>query len=71
MLPEINNMPEWAEAIGAFIRWLINECNTKIRDETGGNFLGTWGPSYNTENMIIGYIITIFILGLLIWIVVK
>jgi hypothetical protein len=61
-------MPQWAEAIGAFVRWLLKGCKTSLRDEVGGNFISTWGPSYDTENLIIGYSTTVIILGLIIWI---
>jgi hypothetical protein len=26
-------MPEWAEIIGAFLRWLVKGCKTKLKEE--------------------------------------
>ena len=55
-------MPETAKLLGAFIRWLIKGCKTSLRDEIEGNFEGTWGGSYSTENYIIGISTVIIIL---------
>jgi len=57
-------MPEWAEFIGAIVRWIIKGFKTSLRDELDGNLENTWGASYDTENMIIGYISIIVLLGI-------
>jgi len=35
-------MPETAEWIGAFIRWIIKGCRTALRDEIEGNIEHEW-----------------------------
>jgi hypothetical protein len=62
-------MPEWAEAIGAFLRWLLKGCKTSLRDEVGGNFESTWGPSYDMENLLIGYVVVAIVIALSIWLI--
>jgi hypothetical protein len=61
-------MPEWAEFIGAIIRWLLKGCKTSLRDEIGGNFERSWGPSYDVENLIIGIVSVDILLVLILWI---
>lgn len=58
-------MPETAEFLGAFIRWLFKGCKTNLRNEIEGNYPSTWGGSYEIENYVIGLIaaaILIFII---------
>lgn len=55
-------MPEWAEFIGAIVRWLLKGCKTSLKDEIGGNLERSWGPSYDVENLIIGIIAVIVLL---------
>lgn len=52
----------YAKLLGGFIRWLIKRCKTSLRDEIEGNFEGTWGSTYSTENYIIGISTVIIIL---------
>lgn len=61
-------MPEWAEFIGAIIRWLLKGCKTSLRDEIGGNLERSWGPSYDIENLIIGIVSVAILLMLILWI---
>ena len=58
-------MPEWAEIIGGFIRWLLKGCKTKIIDEVEGNFDPKWGGNYDFENFIIGVVTVVILLGIL------
>ncbi len=62
-------MPETAELIGGFIRWLLKGCKTSLHDELEGNLDATWGGSYDFENYIVGLITSAIIIGLIIWMV--
>lgn len=44
----------FANWVGAFFRWLLKGCKTKLRDEIDGNFEGTFIKDYETENIILG-----------------
>lgn len=63
-------MPETAKLLGGLIRWLIKGCKTRLRDEIDGNFEGTWGGTYSTENYIIG-VSTVIIILIIVIIVIK
>ena len=52
----------YAKLLGGLIRWLIKGCKTSLRDEIEGNFEGSWGGTYSTENYIIGLGTVIIIL---------
>ena len=58
-------MPQWAEFIGAFVRWAIKGFKTKFSEELDGIFKPVTKLSYDLENMILGYI-TVIIIGLII-----
>jgi hypothetical protein len=60
-------MLEWVEAFGAFFRWVFKGFKTSLRDEVSGNFKKSWGPSYDIENLIIGYAASIIILAIVYW----
>jgi len=62
-------MPEWAEIIGAFLRWLLKGCKTKLKDEIEGNLLPSWGKSYDFENFIIGVAFVAICLSLIVWLI--
>jgi len=62
-------MPEWAEVIGGFIRWILKGFRTSLKDEVRGNFDAKWGGTYDFENFIIGIVSVGVILGLLICII--
>jgi hypothetical protein len=60
----------YAKLLGGLIRWLIKRCKTRLSDEIEGNFEGSWGGTYSTENYLIGMSTIIFILiivVILIW----
>lgn len=59
-------MPVIAKWIGAFVRWLIKGCKTRLTDEIEGNFPSKWGGSYDIENYLIG-IVTVAIFFLVIF----
>ncbi len=56
----------YAILLGGLVRWLLKRCKTKLRDEIEGNFEGTWGGSYCTENYIIGVSTVFFILAVVV-----
>ena len=60
-------MPETAKYIGAFIRWILKGCKSRLKDEINGSFEPKWLSDYDTENLIIGYVSTIVILGFIIF----
>lgn len=65
-------MPETAQLLGGFIRWLLKGCKTKLRDEIEGNLDSRWGVTYDFENYVIGLITVIIIIGSIIllgWVV--
>jgi hypothetical protein len=59
-------MLEWAVVIGAFIRWIIKKCKTKLKDEIQGNFKPKFGGSYELENFFIGIAVVVVFFGVLI-----
>ena len=54
----------WLTDIGAFFRWLLKGCKTKLRDELQGIGEPTWGPSIDFENYVIGLLVDIVIIAL-------
>jgi hypothetical protein len=58
-------MPEWAEFIGALVRWSIKGFQTRFKDELAGIYRPLTKLSYDLENIILGYL-TILIIGLII-----
>jgi hypothetical protein len=60
-------MPETAVYIGAFIRWLLKLCKTKLRDEIKGIFNPVLLDSYTMENFFIGLISVTIVIGTIVW----
>jgi len=60
-------MPEWAEFIGAIVRWIFKGFSSSIKDEIEGNYDSSWGGSYEFENFIIGIISIIIVLSIIIY----
>ncbi len=58
-------MPETARWLGGFVRWLLKGCKTKLKDEVNGNLEASWGWTYDTENYIIGLIVSVIYLCLI------
>lgn len=61
-------MPEQAEFLGAFMRWILKGFKTKLKDELDGNLMPITRLSYDFENMILGYISASIIIVLIVWI---
>ena len=53
-----------AKHLGAFVRWLLKGCKTKLQDEIDGIFDATWGWTYDTENYIIGLVTVLIMIGI-------
>lgn len=58
-------MPETTKHLGAFIRWLLKGCKTKLIDEVDGNFEPKILRSYDAENYILGLISSAVFLGII------
>ena len=55
--------------IGAFIRWLLKGCKTKLVDEIHGRFEGTtFLKDYDFENYFLGLFSVFVFICLLIWV---
>jgi hypothetical protein len=61
-------MPEWAEYVGALVRWSLNGFKTKFKDELDGILEPITKLSYSTENLILGYLTIIIVGGFIIFI---
>ena len=61
-------MPETAKLIGAFIRWIFKGFKTNLKDEIDGGLEPKWLFSYDIENLLIGYLTAIIIIGIIIYV---
>lgn len=59
-----------AKHLGAFVRWLLKGCKTKLQDEIDGIFDATWGATYDTENYIIGLVTVLIMIGITVIVIV-
>lgn len=60
-------MISWTVTVGAFVRWLLKKCKTRLKDEIEGNFPAKWGGSYEIESYVIGIVTVVLILSLILF----